>query len=187
MGTSKALLRFRETTFLGGILDAAFAVGLAPRIVVVGYDADKILRNIDLSDVTVVASRNPAAGPIASIRAGIEALVNQAVDGALIWHVDQPHVRLETIRALLDAFRLDRPPIVVPTLGNLRGHPLLLAKSVFKELWGSDTDLEGVRAVVHRDPGRVRTVPVEDPSILEDIDTPEAYQRLLKTLDSMRE
>lgn len=187
MGTPKALLRFRGTTFLEAVLDAAFAMGLTPRVVVLGHDADKMLRDIDLSGVTVAVSQQLEAGPIGSIRAGIQAVLNQSVDAAVLWHVDQPHVRLETVRTMVDAFRRGQPAIVLPTHGGRRGHPVLLARSVFHELWDREADVEGARAVIHRDPRRVSEVPVDDPAVLDDVDTPEAYQRLLKSLDSLRE
>lgn len=187
MGTPKALLRFRGTTFLEAILDAAFAVGLSPRVVVLGHDADKVLQGIDLSDVVVAVSDELDAGPVGSIRAGVDAVLNHAVDAAIIWHVDQPHVRLETVRALVDTFRLERPAITLPTYSGQRGHPILLARSIFEELWGVQADQDGARAVVHADPSRVREVAVTDPAVLEDIDTPAAYQRLLKSVDSVRE
>lgn len=187
MGTPKALLRFRRASFLEAILEAAFAVGLTPRVVVLGHDADKIMQDIDLSDVVVAVSEQLDTGPVASIRAGVNAILNHSVDAAVIWHVDQPHVRLETVRALVDTFRLARPAIALPTYGGQRGHPILLARDVFEELWGAEADRDGARAVVHAHPGRVREVPVDDPAILEDIDTPEAYQRLLKSVDSLRE
>jgi CTP:molybdopterin cytidylyltransferase MocA len=52
---------------------------------------------------------------------------------------------------------------------------VVLKRSLFPEL--SEDDLpEGVRTVLRRDPARVREVPVEDPGVLLDLDTPEAVR-----------
>lgn len=185
MGTPKALLKFRDATFLETILEAGLAAGLQPRVVVLGYDANKILQELTLDHVTVVRSDDLAAGPIGSIRTGIGTILNHAVDAAVVWHVDQPHVRLDTVRALTDRFRAAQAPILIPTYRGRRGHPVLFARGVFDELLAAP-DREGAKAVVHAHPGRVIEVPVEDPAVLEDIDTPEAYQALLKRLDAGR-
>jgi len=50
---------------------------------------------------------------------------------------------------------------------------------VFEELIQAPEG-EGARAVVRADPSRVSLVPVDDPAVVEDIDTPEAYRELLE-------
>lgn len=179
MGLPKALLDLGGVTFLGRILEAAVAAGLKPRVVVLGYDADKILESVDLSDAVVVSSESLEAGPIGSIRAGIRTLLNHPVEAALIWHVDQPHVEVETVLALLDAFRAGRGRIVVPTYGGTRGHPVLFGRGLFDELLDA-ADAEGARAVVRRDPGRVAHVEVDDPAVLADINDPDQYRDLIR-------
>ena len=183
MGAPKALLPYRGSTFLQTILDACRATGLQQRLVVLGSDADKILAGMDLGDVTVLRNPLPESGPIGSIRAGVEAVLNHPVEGVLVWHVDRPHVATATIEALLDRFRRGAEPIVVPGYGGRRGHPVVFGRPVFEELLAAPEG-EGARAVVRADPSRVAIVPVEDPAVTEDIDTPEAYRDLLRREDA---
>lgn len=182
MGAPKALLPHRGRTFLGTILDACAALGLPQRLVVLGYDADKILSGIDLSDATVLRNPAPESGPIGSIRAGVEAVLNHPVEGVLVWHVDRPHVAIATVQALLDQFRQGKEPIVVPSWKGRRGHPVIFGRAVFEELLTVPDD-RGARAVVRSDPSRVAIVPVDDPAVTEDIDTPEAYKDLIRRKD----
>jgi CTP:molybdopterin cytidylyltransferase MocA len=182
MGKPKALLPYRGRTFLDTILDACRALGLQQRIDVLGYDADNILSGIDLSEATVLTNPAPESGPIGSIRVGIQAILNHPVEGALVWHVDRPHVAIATIEALLDRFRQEGEPIVVPSYQARRGHPVIFGRAVFEELLAVPDD-QGARAVVRSDPSRVAVVPVDDPAVTEDIDTPEAYQELLRRED----
>jgi CTP:molybdopterin cytidylyltransferase MocA len=182
MGKPKALLPYRGRTFLDTILDACRALGLQQRIVVLGYDADNILSGIDLSEATVLTNPAPESGPIGSIRVGIQAILNHPVEGALVWHVDRPHVAIATIEALLDRFRQEGEPLVVPSYQARRGHPVIFGRAVFEELLAVPDD-QGARAVVRSDPSRVAVVPVDDPAVTEDIDTPEAYQELLRRED----
>jgi CTP:molybdopterin cytidylyltransferase MocA len=185
MGYPKALLAYRGRPFLAGIVDACYAAGIEKRVVVLGYYADKIREEIDLSQVVVAMNDDLAAGPIGSIRAGLAALAPSPVDAVVVWPVDRPHVAVATVESILDAFRAGHQPIVVPTYGGKRGHPVLFGRRVFAELIGAPNDL-GARAVVHRDPARVTEVPVEDPAILEDFNTPDDYKKLLRKEDQVR-
>jgi molybdenum cofactor cytidylyltransferase len=186
MGYPKAILPYRGRSFLEGILEASFAAGVEHRVVVLGHQADKILAAMDLSGVTVVKSKDLEAGPIGSVWAGLSALSALPVDAVLVWPVDRPHVAVATIEALVDAFRATHQPIVVPVYEGRRGHPVLFGRAVFAELLGAPQD-EGARAVVHRDPARVAEVAVDDPSVLEDFNTPEDYKRLLRKEDELRD
>jgi molybdenum cofactor cytidylyltransferase len=177
MGVPKALLRVGHATFLERVLDGALAAGLGRRVVVLGHDADKILASINLDTVAVIRSSALSAGPIGSIRAGIRAIINHPVEGALIWHVDQPHVEIATILALVDRFRAGKCPIVVPVYRGRRGHPVVFGRAVFEELLTAPDD-QGARMVVRFDPERVAEVVVDDPAVIDDINTPEAYRRL---------
>lgn len=185
MGYPKALLPYRGRPFLTGILEACFAAGIELRVVVLGYYADKIQTDIDLSDVIVARNDELDAGPIGSIRAGIRTLTPHPVEGAVIWPVDRPHVQVATVTALLDAARATHQPIVVPSMGGRRGHPILVARALFDELLDAP-NAEGARAVVRRDPARVATVEVSDAAVLEDLNTPDDYKGLLRREDEVR-
>lgn len=185
MGHPKALLVYRGTTFLEGVLDAAYAAGIERRVVVLGNHADQIRAAVDLSGVQVVMSEDVTAGPIGSIRAGITAVLNHPVEAALVWPVDRPHVQVATIQALAAAFLGQRHEIVVPEYEGRRGHPVIFARSVFDELLAAP-DHVGARAVVRRDPARVVCVAVDDAAVLEDLNTPEDYRDLVRREDRHR-
>ena len=185
MGYPKALMPYRGHPFLTGILEASLAAGIELRVVVLGYYADKIRKEIDLSGVIATMNEDLDSGPIGSIRAGIRALAPHSVQAALVWPVDRPHVPVATVAALLDAFRESHQPVVVPTFQGRRGHPVLFARSLFDELLAAPND-QGARYVVRRDPTRVATVEGADSSVLEDFNTPDDYKELLRREDKVR-
>ncbi len=184
MGYPKALLEFRGRTFLQSILEASSALGIQRRIVVFGPNGDKILKNHDLHDVTVVWTKEFEAGPIGSIRAAIRAIQPHPVDGLLVWPVDMPHVTIATVETLLDGFRAGRAAIAVPTFEGKSGHPVIFGRAVFEELLDTP-DGEGANAVVHADPGRVLKVEVDDPAVVEDLNTPSEYQTMRRREDAV--
>ena len=186
MGFPKALLRYRGRTFLQGILDATGALGISRRIVVVGPDPGRILSEHELRGVTVVTNAEIAAGPIGSIRAAVEAVRVHPVDGLLVWPVDYPHVTVDTVQTLIDRFRAGGAEIVVPGFEGKRGHPVVFGRAVFPELEAASPP-EGARDVVRAHPERVAVVPVEDPAVLDDLNTPESYRRLLRMEDRIKQ
>ncbi|HKI93876.1 MAG TPA: nucleotidyltransferase family protein [Gemmatimonadales bacterium] len=179
MGTPKALLTHGGEPFLSGIVKAAYAAGVERRVAVLGYMADKILSVIDLTGVQVVRSTELDAGPIGSVRAGISAVGNHPVDGILVWPVDRPRVHVETVRALVERFEQTGGPIVAPRFQGRRGHPVIFAETLFEELRQAPND-QGARAVVRRDQARVVEVEVDDPGVVEDINTPDDYRKLVR-------
>lgn len=181
MGFPKALLRYRDKTFLESILAATAAAGLEPSVVVLGPDAPKILASVRLGPIVEARNEHLETGQIGSIKQGLSAIVNRPVEAVVIWPVDQPHVSVRTVELVVEEFRKGHTGVVLPTHQGRRGHPVLFAREVFDDLMNAPPD-SGARAVVRaqQQSGRLREVPVEDPAILEDIDTPQAYEDLLR-------
>ena len=179
MGYPKALLRYRGSTFLEGILDASAAAGLEPLVVVLGPDGSRVLELVDLHGAMEVRNLRPETGQLGSTKHGIQTVINHPVDAAVIWAVDQPHVSVRTVEQLVEEFRTGGGPIIVPTYEGRRGHPVLFGRVTFQELLAAPLEV-GARAVVRAERERVREVPVSDAAVLEDIDTPQAYEELVR-------
>lgn len=186
MGFPKALLEYRGRTFLQSILDATTALGLR-RLIAVGHDADKVLAQHDLHDVTTVTNQEMSAGPIGSIRASIRAIENHPVVALLVWPVDFPHVAVDTAQALIDGFRKrDKSEIVIPEFEGHGGHPVIFGRSVFEELLSAPASV-GAKAVVQADRKRVVRIPVLDSAVVACLNTPDAYQELVRRSDQQHQ
>ena len=177
MGHPKALLPLGATTFLGRIVATAREAELEPIHVIVGDDAVTIAVAHPELARGMIHNVRPDLGPLSSLRLGLAALP-PSVDGAVVFPVDHPLVQAATVRALVGAFRQVGRPIVVPIHGGQRGHPTLFARETFAELATAPLE-EGARAVVRADPARVAEVEVDDPGILANVDTPDAYRELI--------
>jgi len=181
MGFPKALLRYRDKTFLESLVAAAGAAGLDPSVVVLGLDAAKILASVRLGPIIEARNEHPETGQIGSIKEGMSTILNRPVEAVIIWPVDQPHVSVRTVELVIEGYRKGHASVVVPVYQGRRGHPVLFSRDVFEDLLNAPVDL-GARAVVRaqEQAGRLLEVPVADPAILEDVDTPEAYEDLLR-------
>ncbi len=175
MGSPKALLDTGGDTFLGRILTRLAGGGAGPILVVVRDLENEVARQARAGGGVPVLNSDPSPGPIASLQAGIRA-IPERTEGVLFAPVDHPLFASGTVRALIHAFRKTGPPLVVPTFEGRRGHPVLFSRALFPELL--ETDLpEGARTVVRRYLQNRLQLPVDDPGILADIDTPEAYRK----------
>jgi molybdenum cofactor cytidylyltransferase len=186
MGSPKALLDFRGQPFAVRILEALEALEVKTRLVVVGPDAPRIRPAIAGHDCLIVENDDVDGGPIASLRAALRALHTVQPSAMLAWPVDLPHVRVATVDRLLETFRRTSPPpaAVVPTFAERRGHPVLWGAVAFDDLLTSDAATQqGARAVLHAHADQVLPVPVDDPAVIDDLNTPEDYERLVRDIN----
>ena len=149
--------------FVDAVVEAARQAGADPIVVVCppGFEAPP-------GTVTVV---NPDARgeQIASLRLGLARLVSVPVSGALSWPVDHPYVDAASARAVLEAARESKAPIVIPVFQGRRGHPVYFSRDCWREL--ATVREGGARSVVHAHAADVREVAVDHIGVVRDIDT----------------
>jgi molybdenum cofactor cytidylyltransferase len=175
MGTPKALLDAGGMSFLARILSSLREGGADPLFVVVRDMADPAAREAREHCGDPILNPDPSAGPVSSLQAGIRSLPDEAA-AVLFAPVDHPLFSPETVRALIRGFVETQAPLVVPAFEGWRGHPVLFGRVLFPELLEEDLP-EGARTVVRRYLDDRLQLPVDDPGILADLDTPDEYRR----------
>jgi molybdenum cofactor cytidylyltransferase len=181
MGSPKALLDFLGVPFAVRILEALEALEVKNRVVVLGPDAPRIQPLLAGHDFLLVENPAPETGPIASLRAALKALQPIQPSAALVWPVDLPHVRVSTVERVLEAYRRTEPLAVVPTFGDRRGHPVIWGSALFGELLESPAATrEGARAVLRAHDKEILSISVDDPAVIDAINTPDDYERLVR-------
>lgn len=178
MGTPKALLPCQGQTFLERGCAAFLAAGVDELVVVLGAQAEAVRRAVPVHPlVRTVVNTRAFQGQLSSLTVGIGVL-SPGSEAAVVNLVDHPLVQAATIEALIAAFLEMPAPILVASYRGRRGHPVLFSRQVYGELLAAPLD-QGAKAVVRKDPTRVREIPLDDPGILADIDTPEDYVRYI--------
>jgi molybdenum cofactor cytidylyltransferase len=171
MGTAKALLRGRDgRTFVQAIADTARAGGCGAVMVVVGPPHGEAIRRALPAGTAAAVNPRPERGMLSSVQVGLAALPATA-SAALVWPVDVPLVRAETVRAILSAAP---GRIVVPVYQRKGGHPVRLPRRLFATVAGLDLE-GGLRGLFHARPNDVERLAVADGAVLVDFDTPADY------------
>jgi CTP:molybdopterin cytidylyltransferase MocA len=178
MGRPKALLPVGGETFLQRTVGALRGGGCSPVLVVVAEGEARLAAEAERAGARVLFNPEPGEGPITSLRLAI-ATLDASVPGIAYLPVDHPMVRAETVARLLDAARAHGTPLTLPTHRGERGHPAIFSAALFAEL--TDPALVGgARTVVHRHLARATKLEVDDPGVLVDIDTPDAYAQVAR-------
>ena len=173
-GGPKAAARLSDgRRFVDVIAAIAHAAGLDPIVVVLPPGVPPPAP--DRAQIRTVVNANSASEQIDSVRLGLAQLANAAVSAAVVWPVDHPFARLESVLAVMDAERRHGASIVIPVFEGRRGHPTLFHRDVWRELMVAGA--EGARAVVRRDRARVHEVDVGDAGVRLGITTREDLDR----------
>jgi molybdenum cofactor cytidylyltransferase len=180
IGRPKALLPVARggDTFVARLLGTFTGAGVGDVIVVIGAHAERVRDALTHLPTLarIVENREYERGQLSSLVAALDVVDRPGVRAVLAMPVDMPLVTSTTVRAVVDAYRAARRPIVRPVVGDRHGHPVLFDRSVFGDLRSADLS-RGARAVIAAHLPDVLDVPVEDAGAIQDIDTPEDYER----------
>lgn len=117
--------------------------------------------------VHAVMNPDPRRGISSSIRLGLAQC--QPCDGMMFFVCDQPHLRIETIQAMLCIFQEAPHQILSASYGDRRGNPVIFPYSFYEELLQLEGE-QGGSLVLQHHAESVRYVQVSHPSELFDID-----------------
>lgn len=151
------------------------AAGIQDIRVVVGHRAEQLIALLQNLNVKTIVNERYAEGMFTSVQAGVTDLPPQS-KGFFLLPADTPIISPQTISCLLDAFSA-RTGIVYPCFQGDRGHPPLIDVRYVPDIlsWKEDG---GLRALLNRFEKDAIDVPVDDPGILLDMDTPTDYLKL---------
>lgn len=184
MGQPKLALPWGNSTVLGHIISVLEENGSAfglHRIVVVSGAAHPLIEQIIQSHPArdkLQICFNPSYDKeemLFSLQLGLSCL-SQQTQAALVVLGDQPQILPQTVHLLLQSFRQQPKPLIVPSYQMRRGHPWLIARS----LWQAVMNLkppQTLRDFFAEHAESIHYVNVNTPTILQDLDTPEDYER----------
>ncbi len=168
----KLLATLGGKTVVATTLDTILTTGAIKPTLVTGARRADIQAAVGEMDITPVHNKNYMAGMGSSIALGASSLMG-AYDFAFICQGDMPFVQAATYKTLIQTSETcPARSILVPTFNGKRGHPVLWGAAFFNDLAALTGDTGG-RKLMHAHADAVVEVPVSDPGILIDLDTPE--------------
>jgi len=150
-------------------------------IVVAGKNAANIAPVVYASGAFLVVNQANELGQFSSLQLGLQEVLNRGRDRAVLTLVDRPPVNTSTLERLLSAFELAvsrRQWAVVPEYGGKHGHPVFVGRDMIHAFLRAPVTATA-RDIEHQHQQHVEYVPVVDPFVTLNIDTPEAYAALV--------
>jgi CTP:molybdopterin cytidylyltransferase MocA len=179
-GAGRRLGRPKAVVELGGqrLVDRGVALlrdgGCEPVVVVLGATPDLVV-----DDARTVVAQDWADGMGASLRAGLDALLDTDAQACVVALVDQPLVGADAVRRLVAAAPADA---AVATYAGRARNPVLLSRAVWPEVAAAAQGDTGARAWLRAHPDRVTDVACDGTGEPDDLDTPSDLARLAALL-----
>jgi len=189
MGRPKLLLQLGAGTVISRMLAVLQRPEITATLVVVRPDDAALREVVAASGATVLQPDRPPP----EMRDSVEFALRQIeakfepgpADGWILIPADHPLLDGTILHAREPGAGPPQPAvwqaegdrILVPVHGARRGHPTIFPFRLAREVYDLAPD-RGLNFLLRKDPGRIREVEVESPSVLADLDTPEDYARL---------
>jgi len=177
MGRPKALLEYEGRSFVARGVAMVRAAGCSPVLVVDGaHRLDGLIE-----PGLLVHNERWELGPLASVQAGLRhaLTLEPALAGLLVHPVERPRVQAATISGLLAGSSAEPEGLWQPVHAGRSGHPMVWPRILFHALLNLDPAHHSARSLVRgAAAGMRRKLEVDDPGVLENIDSPEDLARL---------
>jgi len=175
MGRPKLLLPFRGRPLIAAVVDALRAGGVDTIVLVIAPEDEELRAWARQAGVDVAVNPDPERGMLSSIQEGLAALPRDQI--LLVSPADLPRLRAASVAELLRRMLAAGAPLAVPVYQGKRGHPLAIAPALIPEIPTLDPRI-GLKQLRDRHAAELLEVPVDDPGVVMDVDTPEDYDKL---------
>ncbi|MBE0649432.1 MAG: NTP transferase domain-containing protein [Bacteroidales bacterium] len=175
MGKLKGFLPFDEKRiFLEKIVSEYLTFGCRQVGVVLNEQGMRLYEKMPLqhkNNITAILNPAPEKERFFSLQTGLKAL--KPAGAVFLHNVDSPFLKQEVLQYLADNFH--KQAYVVPTYQDEGGHPVLLSQEIVKALTEAPDYDQNLRVFLQNF-AQIK-VPVNDPGILTNINSPEEYEQ----------
>ena len=180
MGTSKALLPWMKSTLIKELVDKYLEFN--QEVIVVSGSNHKALLNLQLQTSHIAENTNYEQGMGKSIAVGVYYVQSHfpKAKGVFILTVDQPFIPLSHLQNMLAVFK-SNTIVVSSSEQGYRGIPSLFSFDYFEELAALNDD-QGAKPICFKHKTRLQIAQTAHED-LDDMDTPEMYQKLKERLN----
>lgn len=150
-------------------------MGIKDIVFVSGYNADLLEEQFKKWNISFIKNEKyESTQMLDSVKIGLTFMQDKC-NKIIITPVDAPLVKTSTIEKIM---KVDEE-IVIPTCQGKKGHPILLGTNIASEVLYYDGD-NGLKGAIANSKYSICYIETSDEAILNDIDTREDYQQVLK-------
>jgi len=158
LGKPKQLLPWGGPTLLGRVVAQTLGWPVDSVWVVLGSRFEEVWQSVDFGDAGVVENPEWEEGMASSMRVGLDvASRDPSTEAAFIVMGDQPGIDPAVVDALLEHRKTSDALAVVPKYRYVRGHPVLIARTLWSRLMSLEGD-QGGRDLLQAHPEWVEEV-----------------------------
>ena len=174
MGDFKPMLNIGSISIAQRIVATFHQAGVTKIAVVTGYNAPLLERHLSNSGLVFLRNEDYASTQMFdSAKIGL-AYLRDKCERILFTPVDIPLFTAMTVTELIES----GAELCCPVCEGRTGHPLLIASSLVDAIL-ADSGEGGLQGAIARCGAEMLQIPVEDPGVLHDADTPADYKALL--------
>ena len=175
MGDFKPMLNIGSISIAQRIVATFHQAGVTKIAVVTGYNAPLLERHLSNSGLVFLRNEDYASTQMFdSAKIGL-AYLRDKCERILFTPVDIPLFTAMTVTELIES----DAELCCPVCEGRTGHPLLIASSLVDAIL-ADSGEGGLQGAIARCGAEMLQIPVEDPGVLHDADTPADYKALLQ-------
>ncbi|NIJ44026.1 molybdenum cofactor cytidylyltransferase [Wenyingzhuangia heitensis] len=180
MGTPKQLLSFKTDVLLTHAIKQVLQVSTENVFVVLGANYKSILKKIRSLSVNVIEHKEWEKGIGSSIAFGVSQIQQtNKYKRVMLLLADQPNIKADDLQQILRHHFNNKNKITVTACYNYTGVPVVFEHYFFKELTLLSSD-NGAKSILKKYESIVSDFLIEKEIV--DIDTPEDYDKMLKSL-----
>ncbi len=176
-GSPKALALINHVTVIERTQKALIDSSVDEIIIVLGSESKRIKPYIlKHKKVKVVYNKDYNLGQTSSFKIGLN-FVNSDAKGVMLFPVDFPLVKSETLDSLINKFYLQNPGILIPSYRDRKGHPPIF-NAKFKNEFLSLSDDQGLNLIQHQYSKDVFLFEVIDSGVIRTFNTLEELDKI---------
>ena len=173
MGEDKLSLKFRDSTVFEITIQAITQAGFQ-QVIVVTRPGSNLADQARTYNCHLVENPIPEEGLSSSLKAGLKAL-DSNIQGALFALADQPLITPELYSLLSNSYQKKLKLVTCPLYQGKRGNPTIFDRRTWPALQHIEGD-QGGRSLLNKlAEEQIDYVVVDDPAVVNDIDTPADY------------
>ncbi len=176
--TSNAQIPSRDTFLSAAIRSLILSTDFV--LVIAGPNELALAPVAYINGASLIVNPDASRGQFSSLQVGVQEVLNRGRDTALITLVDRPPANIATVQKLRQSFEASPDSVwgLVPDFSGKHGHPFVAGRDLIEQFL-REPATGNAREVEHRYQEHIQYLPVDDPNVAMNINTPEDYAALL--------